>query len=163
MSAIDCFSHGPLARYVKLRVARAPGMSVTFSPPPRVSYPANSRFPWKSEAGKRSQRMRNPQFYVSGKSSMWLRSLLGISHGIITSVQLGCINPCTHGPPHGLTLIPTSVSNYIYYKVWCELCIHSQTSIVQQLKFGNGEAISTHTLMDMWLLIHAGVEVELCS
>ena len=31
--------HGPLARYVKLRVAHAPGMPGTFSPPPRVSDP----------------------------------------------------------------------------------------------------------------------------
>ena len=29
--------HGPLSRYVKLRVAHAPGMPGTFSPPPRVS------------------------------------------------------------------------------------------------------------------------------
>ena len=31
--------HGPLARYVKLRVAHAPRMPGTFSPPPRVSDP----------------------------------------------------------------------------------------------------------------------------
>ena len=31
--------HGPLARYVKLRVAHAPGMPGTFSSPPRVSDP----------------------------------------------------------------------------------------------------------------------------
>ena len=31
--------HGPLARYVKLRVAHAPGMPGTFSPPPRVIDP----------------------------------------------------------------------------------------------------------------------------
>ena len=31
--------HGPLARYVKLRVAHAPGMPGTFSPPPPVSDP----------------------------------------------------------------------------------------------------------------------------
>ena len=32
-------AHGPLARYVKLRAAHAPGMPGTFSPPPRVSDP----------------------------------------------------------------------------------------------------------------------------
>ena len=32
-------NHGPLARYVKLRVAHAPGMPETFFPPPRVSNP----------------------------------------------------------------------------------------------------------------------------
>ena len=31
--------YGPLARYVKLRVAHAPGILGTFSPPPRVSDP----------------------------------------------------------------------------------------------------------------------------
>ena len=31
------FGHWPLARYVKNRVAHAPGMPGTFSPPPRVS------------------------------------------------------------------------------------------------------------------------------
>ena len=32
-------NHGPLARYIKLPVAHAPGMPGTFSPPPRVSDP----------------------------------------------------------------------------------------------------------------------------
>ena len=31
--------HEPLARFLKLRVAHAPGMPGTFSPPPRVSDP----------------------------------------------------------------------------------------------------------------------------
>ena len=34
---------GPLSRYVKLRVAHAPGMSGTFSQPPRVSDPNMNR------------------------------------------------------------------------------------------------------------------------
>ena len=80
--------HGPLARYVYLRVAHAPGMPGTFSPPPRVSDPdmhhgtcvmhvpwcmpgsLTSGFLWSRWRGKRSRhsrRMRNPQFYVSGK------------------------------------------------------------------------------------------------
>ena len=44
------FSHRPLTKYVKLRVAHAPGMP-------------GKRF-WHS------RRMRNPQFYVSGKRPM---------------------------------------------------------------------------------------------
>ena len=32
-------SHGPLTWYVKLRVVHAPGMTGTFSLPPRISYP----------------------------------------------------------------------------------------------------------------------------
>ena len=34
--------------------------------------------------------------------------------------------------------------------------IHSQTSTVQPLTFGNGWVILSHTLLGMWLLIHAG-------
>ena len=40
-----CWEYGPLARYVKLRVAHAPGMPGTFSPPPRVSNP-DMHVPW---------------------------------------------------------------------------------------------------------------------
>ena len=79
--------NGPLARNVKLRVAHAPGMSGTFSPPPRVSDPdmhhdtcvthvpwcmpgsLTSGFHWNRWWRKRSRHsrcMRNPQFYVSG-------------------------------------------------------------------------------------------------
>ena len=79
--------HGPLARYLNLRVAHAPGMPGTFSPTPRVSDPdmhhgtcvthlprcmsgsLTSGSIW-SRSGKRSRhsrRMLNPQFYVSSK------------------------------------------------------------------------------------------------
>ena len=80
--------YGPLARYANFRVAHALGMPGTFSPPPRVSDPymhhgtcvthvpgcmpgsLTSGFLWSRWRGKRSRhsrRMRNPQFYVSGK------------------------------------------------------------------------------------------------
>ena len=80
--------HGPLARYVKLGFAHAPGMRGTFFPPPGVSDPdmhhgtcvthvpwcmsgsLTSGFIWSRWRGKRSRhsrRMRNPQFKVSGK------------------------------------------------------------------------------------------------
>ena len=72
----------------KLRVAHEPGMQWTFSPPPWVRDPdvhhgtcvthvpwgmpgsLTSSFLWRQWRGKRSRhswRMRNPQFYVSGK------------------------------------------------------------------------------------------------
>ena len=55
-------SHGPLARYVELRVAHAPGMPGTFSPPPRVSDPdmhhGTSGFLWSWWRGKRSRHSR---------------------------------------------------------------------------------------------------------
>ena len=71
-----------------MRVAHAPGMPGTFFPPPRVSDPdmhhgtclthvpwwmpgsLTSGFRWSQWRGKRSRhsrRMRNSQFYVSGK------------------------------------------------------------------------------------------------
>ena len=80
--------HVPLIRYVKLRVVHASGMSGTFSPPPWVSDPDTHRgtcvthvpwcmpesltsgFLWSRWRGKCSRhfrRMRNPQFYISGK------------------------------------------------------------------------------------------------
>ena len=103
--------HGPLTRYVKLRVAHAPGMPGTFSPPPRVSDAdmhhgtcvahvpwcmsgsLTSGFLWSRWRGKRSRhsrRMRNPQFCVSGKRPMttswhgnafWTTSLLALCGG----------------------------------------------------------------------------------
>ena len=83
-----CYCHGPLARYAKLRGAHAPGMPGTFSPSPQVSDPdmhhgtcvthvpwcmpgsLTSGFLWNRRRVKRSRhsrRMRNLQFYVSGK------------------------------------------------------------------------------------------------
>ena len=72
--------HGPLTRYAKFRVAHAPGMLWTFSPPRRVSDPdvhhgtcvgsLTSGFLWRRWRGKRSRhsrRMRDLQFCVSGK------------------------------------------------------------------------------------------------
>ena len=86
--------HRPLTRYPKLRVAHAPGISGTFSPPPRVSdsdmhhgtcvthvpwcKPGSltSDFLWSRWQGKRSRRMRNPQFYASDKRPMETLSAL---------------------------------------------------------------------------------------
>ena len=86
-----CCHHGPLTRYAILQVAHAPGMPGTFSPSPRVCDPnmhhvtcmthvpwcmpgsLTSGFLWSRWQGKRSRhsrRMRNPQFYVSGKRPM---------------------------------------------------------------------------------------------
>ena len=83
--------YGPLIGYAKLRVAHAPGMSGKFSPPLRISdtdmhrdkcvmhvpwcMPGSltSGFPWSRWRGKcsrHSRRMRNPQFWLSGKRPM---------------------------------------------------------------------------------------------
>ena len=92
--------HGPLAKYANLRVAHAPGMPGTFSPPPRVSDPdmhhgtcvmhvpgcmlrsLTSGFLWRLWRGKRSRhsrRMRNPQFYLCGKRPIGDHSELEVS------------------------------------------------------------------------------------
>ena len=88
------YRNGPLTWYVKLRVAHAPGMLGTFSPPPRVGYPdmhhgaCLTRVPWcmpgsltsgflwsrwRRKHSRHPRCMRNPQFYVSGKRPMILR------------------------------------------------------------------------------------------
>ena len=84
-------SNGPLTRYVKLRVAHAPGMSGTLSPPPTSKENASKRSQhasrhvrharavmhvgianprWRGKCSRHSRRMRNTQFYVSGKRPM---------------------------------------------------------------------------------------------
>ena len=83
--------HEPFAGYAKLRVAHAPGMPETFSPPPRVSDAdmhhgtcvthvpwcmsgsLTSGFllsRWRGQRSRHSRPMHNPQFYVSGKRPM---------------------------------------------------------------------------------------------
>ena len=77
--------HGPLTRYVKLRLAHAPRMPRTLSPPPRLSDPdmhhctcvmyvlwcipgsLTSGFLWSRWLTWYSRQMCNPQCYVSGK------------------------------------------------------------------------------------------------
>ena len=92
----DSFSaaNGPLIKYVKLRLAHAPGMPETFSPSltskETASWPsravmhvgiANSQ--WRGKRSRHSRSMRNPQFYVSGK-----RPILWNCHCDISRVSL---------------------------------------------------------------------------
>ena len=67
-----CSEHGPLTRYVKLRVAHAPGKPGTFSPPLRVGNPDMHHCMCVTRSLTSGclwiwWRGRNPQFYVSGK------------------------------------------------------------------------------------------------
>ena len=99
--------HGRLNRYIKLRIAHAPGMSGTFSPPPRVSDPGmhhgtcvthvpwcmpgslTSGFLWSRWWGKssrHSRRMRNPQFYVSGKRPMRTCPIVPSVYGVVAYI-----------------------------------------------------------------------------
>ena len=93
--------HGLLTRYVKLRVAHAPGIPGTFSPPPTPKETANERsrhasrhvhharavmhvgianLRWRRKRSRHSRHMRNPQFYVSGQRPM--------NHALLTTLVL---------------------------------------------------------------------------
>ena len=63
---------------------------------------------------------------------------------------------------HGLTIIPALLSNYIYHKAYVQLLIHSQTSTVVPLKFGNGYIISSHALQGIWLLTRVSIKIGPC-
>ena len=98
--------HGPLARYLILRVAHAPGMPGTFSPPPtsRVIASYRSRRAsrhvrdaravmhvgidnprWRGKCPRHSWRMRNPQFCVSGKM------LIGYGAKLKQDIENSCV------------------------------------------------------------------------
>ena len=103
---------GPLARYVELRIAHAPGMPGTFSPPPWVNDPAmhhgtcETHVPWcmpgslissflwsrwRGKLSRHSQRMRNPQFYAS-----WKRPMDIITHLCYNETRLYQTFVCLH-------------------------------------------------------------------
>ena len=88
--------YGPLARYVKLRIAHAPEMPGTFSLSPTSNEKTSKRSRhasrhvrdaravmhvgianprWRGKRSQNSRCMRNPQFYVSGKRSMYVMIL----------------------------------------------------------------------------------------
>ena len=46
---------------------------------------------------------------------------------------------------HGLTLIPPLIRNYLHYKIVMKL--------LTSFKLGNGQGLSSHTLLGMYLLI----------
>ena len=124
--------HGPLARYVKLRVVHAPGRPGTFSPPPRVSDPdmhhgtcvmhvpwcmpgsLTNGFLWSRSRGKRSRhsrRMHNPQFYVSGKRPM------------------GVYSKKLSKPEEGFVLVPVGYCNNISKNI--TICGRTKKGVVE--------------------------------
>ena len=93
--------HGPLARYVKLRVAHAPGLPGTVSPVSQVSDPemhhgtCMTQVPWcmpgsltsgffgsrwRGKHSRHSQGMRIPQFCISGKGPMNIIHEVAVHH-----------------------------------------------------------------------------------
>ena len=64
-----------------------------------------------------------------------------------------------HSAPISLTkinLITAWISNHIHYNAWDEITYPFPAT---PWKFKNGKITSSHTLLDMWLLIHAGITV----
>ena len=127
--------HGPLARYGKLRIAHAPGMPGTFIQPLPVSDPdmhhrtcvmhvpwcmpesLTSVFIWRWWQGKCSrhcQRMRNPQFYVSG-----MRSIGSLKHPEIASPTVPnwsqiCLEISKNCQDWSFVLIPECLTDMLY-------------------------------------------------
>ena len=62
---------------------------------------------------------------------------------------------------HGLTLILAWISNYIHYNV-CEITYPLPNFNGITVEVWNGCAISSHTLLARWLLIHAGIKIKPC-
>ena len=99
--------HGPLARYVKLWVAHAPGMPGTFSPLPRVNDPdmhhgtcvthvpwfipgsLTSGFLWSQRLGENVP--GNPQYYISVKRPLVV-SISGLPY-FITFQRVSLTSP----------------------------------------------------------------------
>ena len=122
ISSVQIFcAHGPFARYAKLQVVHAPGMPGTFCPPLGVSDPdmhhgtCVTHMPWCMTGsptscfrssrwrGKRSRRMRNLQFCVSGKrfigwqvnaarrsTSQWTTDIQFIETGKVHFIKCAC-------------------------------------------------------------------------
>ena len=56
-----------------------------------------------------------------------------------------------------INLIPAWIGNYIHFNMWVENTYPFQTSTLQPLSFGNGWVISSHTILDVWSVIHSGI------
>ena len=111
------------------------------SPPSRVSDPEMHRDPcvkhvplcmpgslasgflgsrWWGKRSQHSWRMRNPQFYVSGKKPMWCMMTSPRPHPYrwLSAIWGKSRIPCYW---HVLTFIPAWVNNYMPWKVWHEI------------------------------------------
>ena len=133
----ESYFHGPLARYVKLRIAHAPGMPGSFSPPPRVSDPGMhhgmcvTHMPWcmlgsltsgslwswwYGNCSRHSRRMRSPQFTYLVRGSFLLFQFQLSGNEEITLVQY------IHCPIFYANWLPKKLDRVIIVrarKTWC--------------------------------------------
>ena len=138
MKDYNDFCHGPLTRYVKMRFAHTPGMPRTFSPPPPVSNPDMhhgtyvTHVPWcmsglltngflwnrwRGKCSRHSRRMRNLQFYASGKRSISVKKMICIYIYVCVCVSLNnsslkwFIHDLSHVHYRAITWITSNVNN----------------------------------------------------
>ena len=64
---------------------------------------------------------------------------------------------------HGLTLIPAWICNHIHYKLWDEIAYPFLNFYGSTVKIKKWMSNFTHTLLGMWLIIHAGIKVKPCQ
>ena len=145
------YYHGPLTRYIALQVAHAPKKPGTFSPPPTSKETASwgsrhaslhvrharavmhvgiANLWWRGKRSRHSRRMRNPQFYVSGKRPMpqWIHlpvfviiRLPQYMWSIHEGNKQNQPQQNTKKREIGLTLIPGWISNCNHYEIWDEI------------------------------------------
>ena len=151
-------SHGPLARYVNLRVAYAPGMPRTFSPPPRVSDSdihhgtCATHVPWcmpgsltrgllwnwwRGNSFRHSRRMRKPRFYVSGRRTMWRRPNASLSwcHSLVHSSSLQLVVCNSHNTDRLVSVLFLCLSSWLYTRVYCmsSICTSKTISLLHMV------------------------------
>ena len=119
--------HGSLTRYVKLRVAYAPGIPGTFSPPSTSKVTARQRSQHalrrvrhargvmhvgianprrRGRPSCHSRRMRNPQFYVSGQRPMLVGAKCYHLAGRCNRVE--CVIIMLYAGPQRVACVPPS-------------------------------------------------------
>ena len=107
--------YGPLARYVKLRIAHAPEMPGAFFPSPRVSDPGKhpgtcvTHMPWcmpgpltsdflwghcRVKRSRHSRRMHSPQLYVSDKRPMVYHIVMVMTTAKVRTLELYISHSC---------------------------------------------------------------------
>ena len=63
---------------------------------------------------------------------------------------------------YGLTLIPAWISDYVHYKVWDAITYLFPNFNSATVEVWAWISNFSHTVLDMWLLIHAGIKVNPC-
>ena len=158
-------SHGPPARYVNLRVAHAPGIPGTFSPPPRVCNPdmhhgtcvthvpwcmpglLTSRFLWSRRWGKMFPAHAQAAILRSWQEAHWIyEQMHNIKPSSIAYSMEKTLHSCAPSRLLGYMSysICTDVSVYIYIYIYA---VTWYTREIKQIRTLIGKGILTGTAM----------------